>query len=153
MKLCHSIKIKVFCQANEDEKQITNALKTLFPFDLEENKITIKKSTAPETKRYTEMKILSIKAEKEKLCKLVLNNIMEKLSQEQKDLLIKQLNSRVDDNADFYIRIDKTKYINKKEFWITDSGNCFHIRIAIAAYPAKKEKAIVIAKNIIQQKA
>jgi hypothetical protein len=28
------------------------------------------------------------------------------------------------------------------EYWITDSGNCFHFKFAIAAFPHKREVAI-----------
>jgi RNA binding exosome subunit len=41
----------------------------------------------------------------------------------------------------------KQKLLNN-ELWITDCGECFHIRISIAAFPKKKEVALEVIKKI-----
>ena len=37
------------------------------------------------------------------------------------------------------------------KYELTDAGNCLHIKIAIAAYPNKREVAVEILKQIITQ--
>ena len=86
---------------------------------------------------------------KQKHTSLFLKNLMKKLSQEQKDLLLRQLESRLDETLHFYIRLDKNKLLDN-EYFITDSGNCFHIKIAIAAYPHKRDVAIEVMKYILK---
>ena len=73
---------------------------------------------------------------------------MDNLSLEQKMILIEQLQSRLDNHLHFYIRLDKDRILCN-EYLLTDYGNCFHIKISIAAYPHKREIAEEIVKKII----
>lgn len=146
MKLAHKIKISVFCSPEKDEEKIRNSLISLIPFNLENEKVDLKETKA---KGFNEklIKILEIELEKEKHTAFFLKNLSEMLNEKQKELLIRQIKSRLDDNLHFFIRLDKEKFL-KNELFITDSGNCFHIKISIAAFPAKKEKGIEIVKEI-----
>ena len=80
---------------------------------------------------------------------MFLKVLNEKLSKEQKDMLVMQVDSRLDDELHFFIRLDKEKLMDD-EYFITDSGNCFHVRMSIAAYPAKKEIGKKIVQNIFK---
>jgi len=46
--------------------------------------------------------------------------------------------------------LNKDKFLVDK-YELTDAGNCLHIKIAIAAYPNKREVAVEILKQIITQ--
>jgi len=142
--MSHNIFISVFSKPEDNEKNIKNSLMSLFPFNLTDEKIEIKtKKCLGFNER--EIKIFEIMLEKEKHIRKFLENLNENLSKEQKELLIKQIYSRLDDDLYFFIRLDKDKLINENKFWITDSGNCYHIKIKIAAFPNKKH---IAAKNI-----
>lgn len=146
MKLVHQIKLSVFAKETEDETKIASKLKELIPFkDLEKEKIMVNVINAS-TFGDKVIKINEIILDKQKHVKGFLEYIIQKLDQEQRDLLNKQIESRLDDDNNFFFRLDKDKLMND-EYLLTDSGNCFHIKITIAAFPKTRENAI----NAIQQ--
>ena len=146
MKLAHYIKLSVFIHEDEEREPIYKKLLSLVPFDLKEQKITLKEDTAMGFNE-KKIKIYEISLEKDRHIKAFLEKLKESLNQDQKDMLIAQAESRLDEDNHFFIRLGKEKLLNN-EFQITDSGNCFHIRISIAAFPATREKALEAVKAI-----
>jgi len=146
MRLANNILLTVFCKEDEDSQQILNVMKGLFPFDLDSENIEVKRETAF---GFNEKKItiFRIFLEKEKHITEFISNLRQALSEEQKQLLLRQLSSRLDDELYFYIRFDKEKLVMEKRLWITDSGNCFHMRMSITAFPKKRE----IAEKMLQE--
>jgi len=55
----------------------------------------------------------------------------------------------MDSYNNFYVRIDKDKFL-KDKYIITDSGNCIHIKITVAAFPKTKDNAKKEIESIIQ---
>jgi len=92
--------------------------------------------------------ILEIYLEKEKHINKFLENLNKKLSKEQKELLIKQAESRLDDELNFFLRFDKEALVNENKLLLTDKGNCYHITIKIAAFPHKRESALKVIDKI-----
>ena len=79
---------------------------------------------------------------------LFLNNLLKEINTDE---ILKTIDTRVDDNCNLFIRLDLNKFIEKDELLLTDSGNCIHLRIKIASYPSKKDKAIETIKTIINE--
>lgn len=146
MKLAHQIKLSVFIHEEEDREKIFQKLISLVPFNLKEEKIKLNEDTAIGFNN-KKIKTYEIVLEKDRHINGFLEKLKESLNQEQKELLLKQAESRLDDELHFFIRLDKEKLLND-EFWITDSGNCFHVRISIAAFPAKREKALEVLNEL-----
>ena len=146
MKLAHNIKISVFAHQEEDQEKVAKTLTSLCPFDLGQQKIEIKKTIA---KGFNDQNItiFEIFLQKTAHSSKFLDSLKQKLTPDQRDLLLKQAESRLDEELNFFIRFDKTKLLQENELWITDSGNCFHIKITIAAYPANKRNGL----NVIQK--
>jgi RNA binding exosome subunit len=147
MKLAHTIKLRVFINEDEDYEKIREKLVSLFPFDLEQNKINIQKTIALGAKE-NKIIILKIKITKDSLINQFIKSLDKKLG-DQKEILIKQLSSRTDEQGRFFIRLDK-KQLLKNRFKITDSGSCFHIEMHVAAFPMNKENAMQAAKSILK---
>lgn len=143
MKAAHNITIRVFAKEWEDAEKIKEGLFRLIPVEKEKLKIN---ETAAEGFEDKKISIFEVKLEKERHVKIFFDSLLQKLGDKQKDLLIRQLDSRTDEECNFFIRLDKEKLLNG-EYQITDSGECYHIKIAAAAYPAKKETA----KKAIEQ--
>jgi len=146
--LAHNIHITVFCKPEEDIELIAKKLLVLVPFDIKEQKIEIKKTNAT---GFNEKKItiLEIYLEKEYHTNLFLKNLAKNLADEQKSLIKKQADSRLDDELNFFfLRLDKIKLINENKLWLTDKGDCYHIRIKIAAFPHKREVALKTIEKI-----
>jgi RNA binding exosome subunit len=74
---------------------------------------------------------------------------MANLTKEDKILLEKQIESRLDDALHFYIRLEKNSLLCDL-YEVTDSGNCFHFKISIATYPHSRESAKEIIKEILK---
>ncbi len=139
MRIAHNIRIRVFCKEWDDAEQVKKALIDIIPFDLEEEKLEIKTEKA-ELFEGRQMQIFSVFLKKDRHTNAFLKSLKKGLSDDQKNILIRQLDSRLDDQLHFFIRLDKNKLLNN-EYCICDSGNCFHIDICVAAYPHKKEAA------------
>lgn len=147
MKYAHYIELRVFCKEEDSEKGLIKKIKEFLPLDFEKEKIMLEIKTAYgfEDKK---IRIITLGLKKQKHTSLFLKNLFKNLGDEQKELLLKQIDSRLDENLHFYIRLDKDKLLSG-EYWITDSGNCFHIKITIAAYPHTKSAAKKIISRLL----
>ena len=149
MKLAHQINLKVFSyeKFNDDDTLILNKFLKLFPFDLKDEKIELKKT---EAFGFDDRKIIifNIILSKNKHIKKFLENLIKKLDEQQKNLIQSQFESRLDENLDFFLRFDKDEYLKNDKLVLTESGNCFHIRMSIAAFPKKREIAVEIVKEM-----
>lgn len=146
MKLAHLAEIRVFSNEDEDEKAIIGKLKEIVVFD-EKIKITETNATGFKEKK---IKILGIRLEKDSQINKFLQNLTEKLSKEQKELLIRQAESRLDSEFNFFLRLDKEKLLKESRYWITDSGSCYHVKIVVACFPRTREKALEAVRNIFK---
>ena len=140
MKSLHCITLSVFCKEHcgENKDLINQKLSDLSYLDLPSEKLSIDTEIADGLEEGSKINIFKLKLEKSKHARAFLNNFLSRLDDSQINTLIDQIDSRLDENCHFFIRIDKDKWYGDK-IELTDSGNCFHINISIAAYPAKKE--------------
>jgi len=145
MRYVHNIEMRVFSKEEDNEEDIVKKIKELFPIDFEKEKIILKRKTnyGFEDKKIV---VFTITISKQRHTKVVLKNLFENLSNEQKEMLLKQLDNRLDESLHFYLRLNKDKLI-KNEYSLIDTGNCFHFRMAIAAYPHDRD----VAKNIVKE--
>lgn len=150
MKLAHKIEITVFSKPGEDEELIRRKLLSLLPFDAGKEKIEIKETKASGFNQ-KDIKIFEIELSKDRHINEFLKNLSDKLSAGQKELLLRQISSRLDSQLRFFIRLDKDRLLKNNDVLITDSGNCFHITISIAAFPARVENAVKVIKEICQK--
>lgn len=148
MKYAHLIKLSVFSYEHENSEAILEAFLGFFPFNLEENKILLKKSSA---EGFNDRKITILEAilSKTNLVNEFLENLLKKLGKEQKEQILMEAESRLDDNLDFFIRFDKDSWLNDKKLELTDSGKCFHLKISIAAFPKKREVALNVIEKLL----
>jgi RNA binding exosome subunit len=145
MKLVHNIKLSVFSYEGEDSAKISSKLAALCPFDLKEEKLDLKSTTAL---GFNERKIIifEILLVKEKHTSNFLAFLRERFSEDQRSLLVHQSESRLDPDLNFFIRLDKPRWMDEDRLWITDSGNCFHTRINIASFPSNRETALKVVR-------
>ncbi len=145
MKLANSIKISLFIKPEEDCEALTKAFFKLLPFSLEEEKLKLKTSKATSFSQ-RQITIHELELNKDKHTNLFLKFLREKLDEQQRKMLISQ-EDRLDSNLDFFIRLDKES-LSHDQFQVTECGECYHIRISIAAFPRKREVALEIVKKI-----
>ena len=149
MKQANNIHIRVFCKTEENEEKILKGLKkiiTLTDEELQKEKLEIKKT---EAKGFDDkIKIYEFQAEKNRHINQIIKNLNEQLTSADKERLRTQEN-RLDENLDFYMRLSKPLII-ENIFELTDSGDCYHIKINIAAFPKNKETAKEKIKEIFK---
>lgn len=147
MKQIHHIWLTVYCKPEDKEEDILTNLIGFFPFSLEEEKIKINRKSAI-TSEEREIVILQVHLEKTRHIKKFIEYLKGILDDQQKDLLLKQKESRLDESNHFFVRFDKDKLIDKGKYILTDKGNCYHLKISIAAFPATNENAFKIVEEI-----
>ena len=150
MKLTHLIRVRVYSKEEDNDEKVLNSFLSLFPFDLEKEKLQTE-NTVAEGFENRKIRVFELILKKPRHTKEFLNHLLEKLTKEQKQLILDQAESRLDEDLNLFIRLDKEKLIKEDELKLTDSGNCFHIKISIAAFPAKREIALEIVKKIFKQ--
>lgn len=145
MRLANNIKVSVFVKTTDDEAAVKKHLLGLVPFDFEEEKLVLQRNKATGFNQ-REIIILEVDFQKERLTNKFLEFLKSKFNDQQKESILKQEN-RLDEECNLFIRLDKAKLLSG-EYWITDKGDCYHIRISIAAYPKKREKAKEVVEKI-----
>jgi len=150
MKFLNSVTLSVFSrQSEEDSVAVKKALEALAPLNLSEAKLAVKeeKATGFNEQRIS---IFSLTLVKESHTNAFLKQMLNRLTDEQKDLLARQRESRLDKELFFFIRFDKKNWLADRELAITDSGDCFHVKMHLAAYPARRPDALVLVEKIFK---
>ena len=148
MKQFHTITLTVFVKDGEDETAIREKLCALVPLDLAQEKLAVKRERATSAE-HLPIIILSLTLEKEKHCAKFVAWLQQTLTATQKQLLIDQAPTRLDQTLNFFIRFDKQRWLDR-ELQITDSGKCFHCKMGLAAYPAKWERGLQMVRELLQ---
>ncbi len=149
MKTVNKIVITVFAKEDENQEKIKQALISLVPLDLEKEKIAIRQQTATGFQD-KQIRVFKIELEKTRHANEFAKFLTSKLTSEQKELLLRQAESRLDEELNFFIRLDKDRLLESNELYITDSGNCYHITLSIAAFPSKREKALETIEKLLK---
>ncbi|MFC1690773.1 RNA-binding domain-containing protein [Nanoarchaeota archaeon] len=148
-KIANFIEIRAFSNPEDDYDKVYNAFISLLPsFEYEEEskkpKPTVKNTQGFEEKT---IRMIEIKLEKNKHINDFIKKLASNLSDDQKELLVRQADSRLDEHLHFFLRLDKEKLQNN-EYLMTDSGDCYHVKIGLSCFPAKREKAIELIGEI-----
>ncbi len=147
MKYAHLIKLTVFSYENENNESILDSFLKFFPFSIEDNKVILRKTNAIGFND-KKIEVLEITLTKTNLINQFLKNLLSNLNENQKNEILQQIESRLDENLDFFLRFDKDTWINEKKLVLTDSGKCFHLKISVAAFPKKREIALNVVRDL-----
>ena len=147
MKSAHLVKLSVFSKEEDSEADVLKSFLSLVPFNLEEEKLQLKTSTA-EGFEHKKIRVFELTLTKEKHTTKFLESLISRLNDDQKRLILNQAESRLDDDLNFFLRFDKCKFVKENQLWLTDKGNCFHVKVSIAAFPSKKEMALKAVKGL-----
>ncbi len=73
-----------------------------------------------------------------------------RLSREDLILLLDSVDQRMDDDGQFFFRLDKQKAF-LEELVISSGDDCVHVRAKVESYPKRREKALENAKAMLQE--
>ena len=149
MKFAHNVVVSVFVKENENKALIKESLLKLFPFEIK-NQYSEELARSYEGVK-SDIFILRVELNKDNQINSFLKYLKENIY--DCDVLIKQIDSRLDNDYNFFIRLDKNELINGIDgrLKLTDAGNCCHIKVCIAAYPKNRESAIKIVNEIFRK--
>lgn len=138
--MIHNIRFREFVYENEDLDELKQAILNIFP----DAEIEVE-----EAEGMTENRILILTGvvDKKRHTKEFFNKLLE-LDREVLDKLVDDLDRKVDENGNLFLRLSKEDAIDEK-MTIIDSGDAIHLKIKIAAYPAKKDIAIQKVREAI----
>ncbi len=137
--MIHNISYRVFVYGTENEEKVREAVKTLFPNSIPE---------IENIEGYFKNPILILhdKISKKREVKDFLK-ILEILDSSTKKRILNELNNKMDEKGNLFLRFDKQRaYLG--DLKVIEHGDAVHVKIKIAAYPAKKENAMKLAREI-----
>lgn len=132
--MIHNIRYRVFIYENEDKDEILEALLNILPTA----EVEVEEAEGLLEER---MLILSGTISKKRETKEFLNTLIDSIEKDQLIRLFNDLDRKMDEKGNLFLRLSKEKAIDG-EWEILDGGDSIHLKIKIAAYPAKKEIAI-----------
>ena len=140
--MIHNISYRAFVYGTENKEKVLESIKTLFP------------NSSPQceaTEGYYKNPVLILNNKIDK--KREIKDFVEKLTSMKdpaKKRIINQLENKMDDYGNLFLRFDKQRaYLG--DLKVVEHGDSIHIKIKIAAYPAKKKVALKIARKLFSE--
>ena len=129
--MIHNIKFRAFVYKDESVDEISEAILNILP----EAQIE-----AEEAEGLLEDKIIILSGvvSKKRYTKTFFNTLLEWTDL---DKLNADLERKIDEKGNWFLRFDKADALDEK-WTILDSGDSIHLKVKIAAFPAKKQIAV-----------
>jgi RNA binding exosome subunit len=134
--------ISTFAHATEDEKKVLKALGVLLPEGVDVSKTKLKGHYG------NIIFTLTASTEQRKLVREFWVRITTKLSDGELNMLRAAVPESVDEKCNLHLRFDK-QLAYEGELAFTKGGDAIHVRLKLAAYPAKHEVATKLVQELI----
>jgi RNA binding exosome subunit len=134
--------ISTLAHATEDEKKVLKALRFILPGDVEVSKAKMKGHYGNPIFTYTAL------INRRKLVRELWVQLTTKLSNGELNTLRRAVPERMDEKCNLHLRFDKQRAY-EGELAFTGGGDAIHVRLKVAAYPAKHEVAIMLVQELI----
>ncbi|MFA9416817.1 RNA-binding protein [Natrinema sp. HArc-T2] len=138
----HYVDLRTFCYATEDEKRVEEALRTFLP-DGDDEPFELERVES-EGHYGDRILVLSARVENADDVRHVLSRLADL---ESFDDLIDELDERVTENTELFLRLDKQAAFQGE----VRLGDGITFRGKVEAYPAKKEKAVENAEDVLER--
>ncbi|AAV46128.1 RNA-binding protein [Haloarcula marismortui] len=134
----HYVDLRTFCYATEDDKRVEDALRTFLPEDYPVER-------AQSEGHYGDrIIVLSARVENADDIRHVLTQVA---SAPEIDAVRAELDDRVDDNCSFFLTFGKQAAFGRN----VERGDGITLRAKVEAYPAKREKAVENARELLEE--
>ena len=137
--MIHNIKFRAFVYENESIDEITQSILNILPeADIE----------ADEAEGLLEDKIIILSGvvSKKRYTKTFFKTLMDSVDLEK---LNDDLELKIDEKGNWFLRFDKADALDEK-WTILDKGDAIHLKVKIAAFPAKKQIAVDKVREAIE---
>ena len=144
MKFAHSFQARIISTTPEEDALVTLITDSTSTFKEDENPdIEVDEVTGFQDET---LYVTTWKCDITRIVNEFIRRLNEKLSTEDKQKLWEQ-KDRLDEELHLYLRLDKDAY--EEGVWnLVQNGKCIHVKVHVAAYPAKKEKAYEKIKHL-----
>ncbi|THE66529.1 RNA-binding protein [Salinadaptatus halalkaliphilus] len=139
----HYVDLRTFCYATEDQKRVEEALRTFLPDGEDEEPFDLERVES-EGHYGDRILVLSARVETADDVRYVLSRLADL---ETFDDLIDELDERVTDNTELFLRLDKQAAFEGE----VRLGDGITFRGKVEAYPAKKEQAVENAEEVLER--
>ena len=147
-KNIHSITLNVFEKKEETIEEIRNIYHSFLPIDFQKENVQIREEKLEGLNKNI-IHSLTLETTRKRHNNLLFDTLFHHISTQDIELILKQIESRLNAEGHLFIRLEK-KALLQKQFFLTDGGDCFHIKIKIAGYPAKREIFIETVKSLLE---
>ncbi|WP_296893606.1 RNA-binding protein [uncultured Methanobrevibacter sp.] len=136
--MIHNIKFRAFVYEDESVEEVSQAILNILP----EAEIE-----AEEAEGMLEDKIIILSGvvSKKRYTKTFFNTLLDSTDM---DKLNSDLERKMDEKGNWFLRFDKSDALDEK-WTILDSGDSVHMKIKVAAYPARKDIAVEKVRDAI----
>ena len=134
--------MSTFAHATEDEQRVLNVLRTLLPEGVGVRRLKL------EGHHGNPIVNLEAKVRQRKLLRELWQRVSTKLRAGELKKLGKIVPERVNEDCFFYLRFDK-QLAHAGELVLTDNGDAIHLKLKVAAYPARREVAVKLLEKFI----
>ena len=137
--MIHNIKFRAFVYENESIDEITQSILNILP----EAEIE-----AEEAEGLLEDKIIILSGvvSKKRYTKTFFKTLLDSVDLEK---LNDDLELKIDEKGNWFLRFDKDDALDEK-WTILDNGDAIHLKVKIAAFPAKKQIAVDKVREAIE---
>jgi hypothetical protein len=140
--MIHNLSYRAFVYGTESEEKVREAIYTLLPTAQPLKEIT-------EGYHKNQVIILQGKTTKKREIKDFLEKL-HKLKPSAKKRILRELEDRMDVRGNLFLRFDKqSAYLG--DLKLVEHGDALHLKLKIAAYPANKEEALKVARQIFEE--
>ncbi|CDG64652.1 MAG: RNA-binding protein [Methanobacterium sp.] len=140
--MIHNLSYRAFVYGTENEEKVREAISNLLPSAPIEKEII-------EGYYHNPVVILQGKITKKREIKIFLEKLST-LKPSAKKRILRELENRIDERGNFFLRFDKQRaYLG--DLKVVEHGDAIHLKLKIAAYPARKEEALKVARQIFEE--
>lgn len=137
--MIHNLSYRVFVYGTENKEKVIKAIHTLFPSSIPQETLT-------EGYYKNSVLILHDKIQKKNDIKDFIK-VMQGMKYPDKKRILRELDNKMDAKGNLFLRFDKQRaYLDALN--IVEHGDSIHVKIKIAAYPAKKVPALKLARKL-----
>ncbi len=139
-----SVVVGTLAHATEDEQRVLEALRTLLPDEVEVRRSKLR--------GHHGNPIVGFEARvgRRRFLHEFWRGLMAKLRAEELKKLERIAPERIGGDCCLYLRFDK-QLAHSGELALTESGDAIHLKLKVAAYPARREVAIGLVKRFVEE--
>jgi RNA binding exosome subunit len=148
-KVFEHIHFRIISKPTDELAILKSLLSSQVPSQIDPQEYAFAESSFENSDEQTQH-ILELDITKTRHLNLYTKWLSEVLNPQLKEIVLAQLDTRIDDECNLFIRFDLDELM-QNQYVLTQSGRCLHCRFTIAAFPKRKEVAVSLVEKYLKQ--